>query len=148
MITSNDSDININIQKILGIDCLIKNYNPSALRLSILDGFPFGVFESVQKEIRLSHKQLSRFLGISTRTLTRRKIKNHFNSVESNLLYRIARVLVCAVTVFGDIEKAIVWLKRPNRGLDGEIPFNLLNTDIGSQQVEDVLNRIKFGIYS
>jgi len=106
------------------------------------------VFEALQKEVDLSQDQLSSILGISTRTLTRRKNRNHLNSVESNLLYRVARVLVCAVTVFGDIEKARVWLKRPNRGLDGEIPFNLLNTDIGSQQVEDVLNRIKYGIYS
>jgi putative toxin-antitoxin system antitoxin component (TIGR02293 family) len=120
----------------------------SGLGLLVLKGFPFAVFESVQKVTRLSQNQLSSILGISTRTLTCRKIKNHFNSVESNLLYRIARVLVCVVTVLGDIEKARVWLKRPNRGLDGEIPFNLLNTDIGSQQVEDILNRNKFGIYS
>jgi len=148
MITSNNTDININIQKILGIDCLIKNNSPSGLRLLVLNGFPFSVFEALQKEVDLSQDQLSSILGISTRTLTRRKNRNHLNSVESNLLYRVARVLVCAVTVFGDIEKARVWLKRPNRGLDGEIPFNLLNTDIGSQQVEDVLNRIKYGIYS
>ncbi|PKO00113.1 MAG: antitoxin [Chloroflexi bacterium HGW-Chloroflexi-4] len=148
MITRNDTDININIQNILGTDCLINNNSPSALRLLVHKGFPFSVFEALQKEVGLSQNQLSSILGISTRTLTRRKNDNHFTAIESDILYRVARVVASTVTIFGDTEKARLWLYKPNRGLGGEIPFNLLNTYIGSKQVEDVLRRIKYGIYS
>lgn len=148
MTTSYCTDIDLNIQKILGIDLIIQNNNPYDLRLAVLNGFPFSVFEAVQKEIELTQTQLSVILGISPRTIARRKENNHLNPVESDILYRVARVFAYTVTVFGDIEKARVWLKRPNRVLDGEIPLNLLGTDNGSQQVEDVLHRINYGIYS
>lgn len=141
-------DINLKIQKILGIDHINQNNNPDEPTLAIQKGFPFSVFESVHKEIGLTKKQLSAILGISSRTISRRKQINRFTKLESDILYRVARVFAYAVTVFGDIEKAIVWLKRPNRGLGGEMPLNLLSTDIGSQQVEDVLHRINYGIYS
>ncbi len=148
MTTSYGTDVNFNIQKILGIDYTNQNNNPDDLRLAVLKGFPFSVYETIQKEIKLTQTQLSGILGISVRTITRRKENNHFNTGESDILYRVARVLAYTFTVFGDIEKARIWIGRPNRGLGGEIPLNLLSTDIGSQQVEDVLHRINYGIYS
>jgi putative toxin-antitoxin system antitoxin component (TIGR02293 family) len=46
------------------------------------------------------------------------------------------------------MEKASRWLQTPNRALEGELPFNLLDTDAGVQSVETVLGRIAFGVYS
>jgi putative toxin-antitoxin system antitoxin component (TIGR02293 family) len=148
MATHYAPDMKINIKKFLGPDFDKIDNNPDDLRLAVLSGFPFSVFETLQKEIGLTQKQLSALLGISPQTISRRKQNNHFNTVESDILYRVALVFAYTVTVFGDIEKARVWLKRPNDGLGGEIPLNLLDTDIGSQQVEDELHRINYGIYS
>lgn len=148
MTTSYGTDINFYIQKILGIDHINQNNNPEDLRLAVINGFPFSVYDSMQKESGLSQNQLSGILGISPQTITRRKQNNRFTTIESEILYRVARILAYTVIVFGDIEKARTWLKRPNRGLGGENPLNLLSTDIGSQQVEDVLHRINNGIYS
>lgn len=148
MVNQYDPDININIEKLLGPDFDKIDNNPDDLRLAVLNGFPFSVYVTIQKETGLSQKQLSAILGISSRTISRRKQNNRFTKLESDILYRVGRVFAYAVTVLGDIEKARVWFKRPNRGLGGEIPLNLLGTDIGSQQVEDVLHRINFGIYS
>lgn len=86
---------------------------------------------------------MSTILGISIQTISRRKENNHLNAIESDILYRVARVMANTVSVFGDNEKARVWIKRPNRGLGGEIPLNLLSTDIGSHKIEDELHRIK-----
>jgi len=113
--------MNINIQKFLSPVFENGNNNSSDLRLAVQNGFPFSVFEAVQKETGLTQKQMATILGASVRTIARRKENNHFNAIESDILYRVARVLAYAVTVFGDI---------------------------GSQQVEDVLHRINYGIYS
>ncbi|MHB8087287.1 MAG: type II RES/Xre toxin-antitoxin system antitoxin [Anaerolineaceae bacterium] len=118
------------------------------IRAKIHEGFPFSAFEDVRKEINLSQKELSVILEINERTLTRRKESKKFNKVESDRLYRLIRILLYTESVFGDIEKAQTWLKRPNRSIGGETPINLLDTTVGTQQVEDVLKRIEYGIYS
>ncbi len=149
MTTSFDSSLNRHVEQILGtgLDGKKKNTGASDLRLSVLKGLPFSAFEAVQKEIDLPQNQLSNILGIPTRTMARRKEHQQLTSVESDRLYRVAWVFAFAVDVLGDIDKARTWLKSPNRGLGGEIPLTLLDTDIGARQVEDVLERIKFGIY-
>ncbi|MCX6055226.1 MAG: DUF2384 domain-containing protein [Chloroflexi bacterium] len=116
--------------------------------LKIREGFPFSAFEDVRKKINLSQKDLSGILEISERTLSRRRATKRFNPVESDRLYRVIRILLYTESVFGDSEKAHTWLKRPNRSIGGKIPMNLLDTDLGTQQVEDVLKRIEHGIYS
>jgi putative toxin-antitoxin system antitoxin component (TIGR02293 family) len=40
------------------------------------------------------------------------------------------------------------WLKRPNRGLNGHVPVDLLDTDTGTEQVVELLDRIEYGVYS
>jgi putative toxin-antitoxin system antitoxin component (TIGR02293 family) len=48
----------------------------------------------------------------------------------------------------GSEEKAARWLHTPNRALGGNLPLELLDTDLGSRQVEEVLGRIEHGVYS
>jgi len=50
--------------------------------------------------------------------------------------------------MIGDQEKAIAWLGTPNRALGGERPLELLDTDLGTRMVEDILGRIAYGVYS
>jgi putative toxin-antitoxin system antitoxin component (TIGR02293 family) len=149
MTVYSDSSLNLQVQKILGtsLDGKKKTASASDLRASVVKGLPFSAFEAVQKEIDLPQNQLSSILGIPTRTMARRKENQQLTSVESDRLYRVARVFVFTVDVLGDLEKARTWLKSPNRGLGGEIPLTLLDTDIGARQVEDVLQRLKYGIY-
>ena len=117
-------------------------------RAMILRGYPFSAFESVQKEIDLPQKQLSEIVGMTESTLARRK-RDHqpLTAIESDRLYRVARITALAFEVFGDEDKARIWMKRPNDVLDGEVPLALLETEIGASQVEDELLRIQYGIY-
>lgn len=87
-------------------------------------------------------------LAIPLRTLTRRKAERRLRPEESDRLVRLARILAQAVDVLGSTEKASQWLQRPNRALGGETPLSLLDTDLGSRQVEEVLGRIEHGVYS
>ncbi len=45
----------------------------------------------------------------------------------------------------GDHERAIRWLKRPNRALGGIAPVAALDTELGARQIENILGRIAFG---
>jgi putative toxin-antitoxin system antitoxin component (TIGR02293 family) len=67
---------------------------------------------------------------------------------ESDRMVRLARVLALAKETLGDMEKAGRWLQTSNRALEGDRPFDRLDTDAGVRSVEQVLGRIAYGVYS
>ena len=87
-------------------------------------------------------------LGISERTLVRRKREGTLSSEESAKLVRVARVVARAEEVFEDFDAALDWLKSPNAAIGGVTPFSLLDTDIGAESVFDTLGRIEHGVYA
>jgi len=50
--------------------------------------------------------------------------------------------------VFGDAEKARAWLKHPQVGLGGAVPLDYASTETGAREVEDLLGRIKYSVYT
>ena len=67
---------------------------------------------------------------------------------QSDVVIRTARILAKAIDTLGDREKAAHWLTAPNRALGGEIPISLLDTSAGEHEVEALLDRIEYGVYS
>jgi putative toxin-antitoxin system antitoxin component (TIGR02293 family) len=118
----------------------------SEVRHRIRQGLPYRSLESLRQRLRLSIPEAADVLHMPARTMARRRQARKLDPVESDRLYRIARVAGQAVSVFGTEEKATIWLQRPNRALGGERPIRLLDTDVGARQVEDVLGRIEHGI--
>lgn len=90
-------------------------------------------------------REAATILHILAQTMARRRQARRLRVDESDRLYRIAHVAGQAVSVFGSEDKAVTWLQRPNRALNGELPIRLLDTDIGARQVEDILGKIEHG---
>jgi putative toxin-antitoxin system antitoxin component (TIGR02293 family) len=63
-------------------------------------------------------------------------------------LDRITTVHEHAAEVFEDSDIAWDWLQSPNGALGWKIPLQLLETEEGAQQVETILGRIDYGVYS
>lgn len=122
--------------------------NAAELRDAVRKGLPFSAFEAVSKHLEISPQHVTAVLGIPPRTVARRKAARHLSPQESDRLYRLARAISQAVEVLGTIDKARVWLKTQNRALGSEVPLDLLDTDIGARQVEEVLLRLNYGIFS
>lgn len=57
------------------------------------------------------------------------------------------KIYALATKVFCDEEKAHRWMKKPCRALGGAKPSDLLNSQEGTQRVEDELVRIMHGVY-
>ena len=68
--------------------------------------------------------------------------------LDSDWVNRLARIAAQAEEVFGSMEKASHWLRESNTALGGVTPISLLDTDLGTRQVENVLGRIEHGVYS
>lgn len=118
------------------------------LRAALRQGFPYGAFEAVLVALEFSATDLAQIMGVASRTLARRKTNRQLSPIESDRLYRIARITLQASRTFGSLDKGRSWLHHPNPALGGESPILLLDTEIGERQVEDVLTRIDHGIYS
>ena len=90
-------------------------------------------------------KELATALDLSPRSLQRRRRSGRLARYESDRLYRLARILALADEFLGDHERAVRWLKHPNRALGGFAPITALDTELGARQVENVLGRIAYG---
>jgi small subunit ribosomal protein S12 len=86
-------------------------------------------------------------LVVPKRTLARREAKKEFLTVEeTDKALRLDRIARLAEKVFGDVEKAGRWLRKPKRSLDGETPLTYLASEAGARIVEEMLIQIDSGI--
>ena len=111
-------------------------------------GMPAQSAEAIKETIAVPDALLAQLLGISEKTLSRaRAAKGKLDSVTSDRLFRVARVVALAIDVLETESAALHWLKLAQIGLGGRIPLELLTTEPGRDQVEKLLLRIEHGVY-
>ncbi len=115
---------------------------------AVRQGLPFTALEAVASRLDLSAAEIGVLLGIPQRTFSRRRKLLQLSPQESDRLYRLARTFALAAEVLGSPTKSKQWLLSPNRALGGEVPLQWLDTDIGARQVEEVLLRLSYGVFS
>jgi len=115
------------------------------LQRAIREGFPQTVVGEVMHAADMTLRELARSLDLSPRSLQRRRHEGRLAPYESDRLYRLARIIALAKSSIGDDERAIEWLKRPNRALGGKAPLEVVDTELGARAVENVLGRIAYG---
>jgi putative toxin-antitoxin system antitoxin component (TIGR02293 family) len=125
-----------------------KAKHPTELIRKIQKGLRFSELETLQNSIDLPFEQLAAKLSISRSTLQRRKAAGRLSPDESDKVMRLSRLLEHATNVFGNIERARAWLKFPQRGLGGAIPLDYAETEVGAREVDDLLGRIEYSVYT
>ncbi len=90
---------------------------------------------------------MSKILDISGSTLTRvKRNKAHLDLGPSDRFYRFRKIVQLAAKVFEDSDSGLQWLRRPQPGLRGLVPIEILDTDPGAEAVERLLLQIEFGV--
>lgn len=120
------------------------------LAAAVRDGLPAAALEHVLAELAGSDVTQAEVYGVvgNARTLQRRRTaRQALSREESDRLARLARLVGRAEEALGDRAKALRWLARPNRALEGERPLTLLDSDAGALAVERVLGRIEHGVF-
>jgi putative toxin-antitoxin system antitoxin component (TIGR02293 family) len=125
-----------------------KSMHPTELIQRIQKGLRFSELKTLQDTLDLPFEKLAAKLCISRSTLQRRKAAGRLSPDESDKVIRYSRLVRQASDFFGDIEKARAWLKHPQYGLGGAIPLDYARTETGAREVEDLLGRMKYGVYS
>lgn len=109
---------------------------------------PFTDLENLGRSLDLSLERLSWLIGISRATLHRRKKEGHLQFQESDRVVRYERLFSQAAGVFGSKNQALGWLRSSQRGLGGAVPLEYARTEVGAREVEKLLGRIDYGVYS
>ena len=115
---------------------------------TVREGLSIEVFKTVAANLEMSDRQLAGVLKISDRTLDRRLKHGVLSPEESDRLARVAKILQRAHEVFGNAEKARGWMNTRLAAFEGETPLQRADTSLGASQVEDVLGRIDYGVYT
>ncbi len=114
------------------------------------EGLPRASAEGLRRRVGMTWQELAAILGVSARTLQRhrRAPDGLLASVPSDRLYRLARIVALAEAVLEDADRAHRWLREAQRGLGARVPLELIRTEAGAREVEDLLGRIEFGVFS
>lgn len=123
-------------------------YPPARLVEVLRVGLPVQELNDLQATLAVPMDKLVPMLGISKATLHRRKAEGRLDQAESDRVVRYARLMGKAVEVMESEENARQWLRSPQFGLGGAVPLEYAETEVGAREVENLLGRIEYGVYS
>ncbi len=127
----------------------IASASRAALIELIRSGIRIDAFDRLSKTIGVTAKELAAVTDITTRTLARRKKEGRLHADESDRLVRVALLFEQAVALFeGDKEKASQWFRSPKKAFGGASPLEFSDTEIGAQEVSELIGRLEHGVFS
>lgn len=87
-------------------------------------------------------------LGISARTLARRRSLGRLTPVESDRLFRLIALYAQAADVLGSVDATDEWMHSPAVALGDKTPMAYAMNAAGAKRVAQLLTRIDDGVYS
>ena len=116
---------------------------------SIKRGLEYASMEHFIRKANLQRDEAIHLVGISARTLVRRKEQGRLSPDESDRLVRAARIVSQAQQLFeGDGASANRWLKTSQPALGGATPVEYAGTEAGAREVEALIHRLEHGVFS
>lgn len=123
-------------------------FSPARLVEVLRGGLPVEELNELQAVLAVPMEKLAPMLGISKATLHRRKAEGWLGQAESDHVVRFARLMGKAVEVLESKDNARQWLASPQFGLGGAVPLQYAETEVGAREVENLLGRMEYGVYS
>jgi len=134
---------NPNISQLIGVSLKTEYDLPRIIE----NGLPTDSLQLL-REAGLTFTEVSEII-ISPRTLKHRKSRGEaLSHEEADRVVRMARVIGQAEDVFGNREKALLWLRTADDRLDDRTPLSMLRTESGGRLVEEMLWQVAEGIYT
>jgi len=117
----------------------------------IVKGLPGKTLTYVVSRARyLDHEKVNRALGVSSRTIQRRKegSPRPLSPEQGDRAWKFSELMVRAVSLLGSEEAAEKWFDTPAIALDQRRPIDLLGTSVGAGVVGELLGRLEHGVYT
>ena len=120
--------------------------DPAIVRRLVFTGLPVESAHHVRKTSGAPRRLLNQVLPRSTLTSASKRESRRLSKRASEALLRLVRTIALAEEVFGDRERAMFWLTTPNPVFEEEAPITLVDTESGTDWVEQTLVRTMHGV--
>jgi putative toxin-antitoxin system antitoxin component (TIGR02293 family) len=115
----------------------------------IKEGIKASSFEMVTEAYGIPMSEGYRVMRIPQSTLRRRMKDGKLLPDESDRVYRYAELMTLATEMMNqDASRAATWFKTEMDIFDGETPLQHAMTEVGAREVEDLIGRIRHGVFS
>lgn len=112
------------------------------------DGLPVVAFDRFSAFSGVPPEQLAAAIHTTIRTIAHwREASKPLKATASERLIRLAQLYKTASDVLGDSDLAKQWMNTPREILGGQSPLQLAASEIGVQEVEDLLLRAQDGVF-
>lgn len=132
------------IADVMGLTC--KVHSLFDLTETVIHGLP-------KKALRLTVMHLTVEPAVAKKLRDRlvppatfKRRRSVLNAQESERVERLARVYATALDVWGDEEDARQFLFTPHSLLNHQTPIDLAFTELGARQVEQILEKLRYGL--
>ncbi|MBW4532632.1 MAG: DUF2384 domain-containing protein [Pleurocapsa minor HA4230-MV1] len=109
----------------------------------------YASIQQLASEYRLNRLQMRHILGISESTQFRYEKRNPL--LKPNLVdrwLRFSKIVRQAQELFEDQIETQRWLSTPKIALENKTPLEILDTDSGCRQVEQILLQAAYGVFA
>ena len=145
----------VDVERLIGVNfegrpenalfCLLKL--PTVLELNAIhQGLPATSAWGSLEELGFTKLEIAQVVDTSEKTVQRKEKKaERLGIAEGDRTMRLLRIVAEAVDAIGDREKALRWLRKPNRALGGKKPLEVIATERGTAMVRQSLAAIAYG---
>ena len=116
------------------------------LESAVAAGLPKRSVSRLASRLHPDMKEALRYRSTIVPLATWKRRSTRLSPAESERTERLARVLALAEYVWDDRAMARRWMFAEHPELDGRTPADASRTELGARRVEDVLNRLFYGL--
>jgi putative toxin-antitoxin system antitoxin component (TIGR02293 family) len=132
------------IAEILGLGASVRTVGE--LELAVSQGLPKRALERLSARLYEDRGIANAYKFKVVPQATWKRRSKRLSVAESEKTERLARVLAMAEYVWDDRGKAREWMSKPHRELNNETPLEVARTELGARRVEDLLDKLYFGL--
>ena len=132
------------IAEILGLRASIRSV--SELEAAVSAGLPKRSLERLAARLHLDRRIASAYKFKVVPQATWKRRSRRLSVEESERTERLARVLAHAEYVWDDRDQAREWMSKPHRELHNSTPLEAARTELGARRVEDLLDKLYYGL--
>jgi putative toxin-antitoxin system antitoxin component (TIGR02293 family) len=116
------------------------------LEALVVAGIPKAALRCALQRVFAVASERNRILYLVVPQATFKRRVSRLRLAESERTERLARVIAAAETVWDDQGDAREWLTQPHPELSGRTPIESALTELGARRVEEVLDRLEYGL--
>jgi putative toxin-antitoxin system antitoxin component (TIGR02293 family) len=132
------------IAEILGLSSSIRTVGE--LESAVSAGLPKRSLERLSARLHDDRRTANAYKFKVVPQATWKRRTKRLSVDESERTERLARVLAAAEYVWDDRERAREWMRKPHRELAGLSPLEVAHTELGARRVEDLLDKLFYGL--